>query len=302
MSPHVYGPDVFRQSYFDDPNFPDNMPLIWETHFGYLTLEDYTIAIGEFGGKYGHLGGDPDDVIWQNSIIDYFIDKGICNFFYWSWNPNSGDTGGILQDDWINIWEDKYDNLKRLMDVCEIPQPKIVVSPSPIDFGEVIIGRQSEITLEIDNDGDANLNITNIAHNLAQHLAIAPSPPYDPPLTVVPGDATTVTLTFTASLEGEINGTLAIESNDPKSPTEIDILALAKILLGDLSGDGTISAYDASLILQFVVGLITEFPIESVTASSPYDIEPRNYKISIPDVTVKAGERVTTKAKITNKT
>ena len=292
FSPHVYGPDVFRQPYFDDPDFPDNMPFIWETHFGYLTLEGYTIAIGEFGGKYGHLGGDPDDVIWQNSIIDYFILKGICNFFYWCWNPNSGDTGGILQDDWISIWEDKYENLKRLMDACEIPRPKIVVSPDPIDFGDVIVGRQYEITLEIGNEGEADLNVMNITHDLGGALKIEPSPPYDPPITVTPSETTTVTLTFITSAEGSINGTLSIESNDPTSPTEIDILAVAKILLGDLSGDGTVSAYDASLILQFVVGLIAEFPIEGMMRSSPYDIEPRSYKINIPDATVKAGERV----------
>jgi hypothetical protein len=51
-------------------------------------------------------------------LIDYFIDKQICHFFYWSWNPNSGDTGGILQDDWTQIWQDKFDNLDRLMTSC----------------------------------------------------------------------------------------------------------------------------------------------------------------------------------------
>jgi endoglucanase len=40
----------------------------------------------------------------------------VRNFFYWSWNPNSGDTGGILQDDWQSVSLDKYNNLKRLWD------------------------------------------------------------------------------------------------------------------------------------------------------------------------------------------
>ena len=115
LSPHVYGPDVFAQPYFNDPNFPNNMTDIWETHFGYLVDDGYTVVIGEFGGKYGH-GGDPKDVVWQDSIINYMIDKGMTNFFYWSWNPNSGDTGGILQDDWQNVWQDKVDLLHRLID------------------------------------------------------------------------------------------------------------------------------------------------------------------------------------------
>ena len=29
---------------------------------------------------------------------------------------NSGDTGGILQDDWQTVSQDKYNNLKRLWD------------------------------------------------------------------------------------------------------------------------------------------------------------------------------------------
>lgn len=117
FSPHVYGPDVFVQPYFGDSNFPANMPAIWDQHFGFLADQGRVLAPGEFGGKYGH-GGEPEDVSWQNALVDYFIDKQVCNFFFWSWNPNSGDTGGILQDDWTNIWQDKYDNLKRLMDAC----------------------------------------------------------------------------------------------------------------------------------------------------------------------------------------
>ncbi len=114
-SPHVYGPDVYDQPYFEEPDFPNNMPDIWYHHFGYVQMDlNRPIVIGEFGGKYGH-GGDPKDVIWQNAIVDWFKQNGFYNFFYWSWNPNSGDTGGILQDDWVHIWKDKYDNLKRLM-------------------------------------------------------------------------------------------------------------------------------------------------------------------------------------------
>jgi len=121
-SPHVYGPDVYDQPYFEEPDFPDNMPDIWYHHFGYVQMDlNKPIVIGEFGGKYGH-GGDPKDVTWQNAIVDWMKQNDFCNFFYWSWNPNSGDTGGILQDDWVHIWTDKYDNLKRLMTACGDPE------------------------------------------------------------------------------------------------------------------------------------------------------------------------------------
>ena len=27
----------------------------------------------------------------------------IQNLFWWSWNPNSGDTGGLVQNDWLTV-------------------------------------------------------------------------------------------------------------------------------------------------------------------------------------------------------
>lgn len=122
LSPHVYGPDVFAQPYFDDPSFPANLPAIWDQHFGFLADEGHILAPGEFGGRYG-VDGHPDDVAWQDTLVDYFIAKRICNFFYWSWNPNSGDTGGILQDDWTSVRVDKLENLSRLTASCQLDAP-----------------------------------------------------------------------------------------------------------------------------------------------------------------------------------
>ena len=47
----------------------------------------------------------------------------MTDFFYWSWNPNSGDTGGILQDNWHDVWEDKIALLAQLMDGSTNPPP-----------------------------------------------------------------------------------------------------------------------------------------------------------------------------------
>ncbi|HEY3302496.1 MAG TPA: cellulase family glycosylhydrolase [Candidatus Binatia bacterium] len=115
LSPHVYGPDVFPESYFFDPNFPQNMSDIWDAHFGFLTslVPKYTVVVGEFGGRYGH-GGLPEDRAWQDAFVAYLYQKGLTNFFYWDWNPNSGDTGGILKGDWRTVWKDKISLLCRL--------------------------------------------------------------------------------------------------------------------------------------------------------------------------------------------
>lgn len=113
LSPHVYGPDVYNQPYFGAADFPNNLPAVWEAHFGRFKDAGYTIAIGETGGRYGH-GGSVKDKPFQDALISYLGGKGITDLFYWSWNPNSGDTGGILQDDWKTVWQDKIDLLNRL--------------------------------------------------------------------------------------------------------------------------------------------------------------------------------------------
>ena len=138
LSPHTYGPDVFGQPYFNDPTFPANMASIWDRHFGQFIGAGYAVILGEFGGKYGE--GDPRDVRWHNALVDYLIGKGATSAFYWSWNPNSGDTGGILDDDWISVRNDKVALLKRLWAGTSGPSaPTVTLSANPtsITVGQV---------------------------------------------------------------------------------------------------------------------------------------------------------------------
>lgn len=109
-APHAYGHSVFVQDYFNDPSFPNNMPGIWDIHFGHLANSGFAMAPTEFGGRYVD-----DDKVWQDAFVDYLIAKQVAGFYYWSLNPNSGDTGGILQSDWITPEQPKVDLLHRLM-------------------------------------------------------------------------------------------------------------------------------------------------------------------------------------------
>ncbi len=96
-SPHIYGPDVFVQRYFQDSDFPKNMQKVWEIQWGFIkSLHLGTIVVGEWGGQYrtGSL-----DETWQNAFGFYLRKKRISSF-YWCLNPNSGDTKGLLLDDW----------------------------------------------------------------------------------------------------------------------------------------------------------------------------------------------------------
>lgn len=137
LSPHTYGPDVFAQPYFDEPAFPANMAAIWDRRFGRFVAAGHAVIIGEFGGKYGE--GDPRDVDWQDALVDYLMGKGIDSAFYWTWNPNSGDTGGILRDDWSTAREDKLALLARLWNGSSSPSPPTValsVDPPGITLGQ----------------------------------------------------------------------------------------------------------------------------------------------------------------------
>lgn len=110
-SPHVYGPSVYTQPYFSDPDFPKNMPAIWQTHFGSVPLQTgNAIVVGEWGGL---LGGASE--IWLNAFADWMIANQFTNQFIWSLNPDSADTGGLLEADWTTPVVPKLQLLKKLV-------------------------------------------------------------------------------------------------------------------------------------------------------------------------------------------
>jgi len=116
FTPHSYGPSVAAQSYFSDSSYPANMPGIWDTLFGHLIGQGFTVVPGEFGGHYTtSTTPAQNDKLWQDSYVTYLINKGMKNNFYWAVNPNSGDTGGVLLDDWLTWNNDKLLLLQRLM-------------------------------------------------------------------------------------------------------------------------------------------------------------------------------------------
>jgi endoglucanase len=99
-SPHVYGPGVYPQPWFSAPDFPENLVGIWDRHWGYLLKENIApVILGEFGGR---SVGEDSEGIWQRAIVSYLRENNI-SYIYWTINPDSGDTGGLLLDDWQTI-------------------------------------------------------------------------------------------------------------------------------------------------------------------------------------------------------
>jgi len=108
-SPHDYGPGVYDQHWFSDPTFPDNLPGFWDQHWGYLQKQGIgPVLVGEFGGR--SVGTDTEGT-WQRTLVSY-LKANQLHYTYWCLNPDSGDTGGLLEDDWQTLNVDKQTLLK----------------------------------------------------------------------------------------------------------------------------------------------------------------------------------------------
>ena len=124
-SMHDYPASVYAQPWFGAADYPRNLGAVWDEHFGYIFKNNTApLLLGEFGSKLQ----TPVDRLWLDKITDY-IDgdfdlngtndlaagiKGI-SWTFWCFNPNSGDTGGILLDDWTTVDQTKLDYLRTSM-------------------------------------------------------------------------------------------------------------------------------------------------------------------------------------------
>ena len=130
-SPHIYPNSIWNQPWFSVADYPNNLTSKWDEEWGYIYKENIApVIIGEFGSKFE----DPKDLLWMNKLAGY-LNAGQENgnagisWLWWSWNPNSGDTGGILQNDWISVNQDKLDYLNSIRfgsDVQDNTHPTVI--------------------------------------------------------------------------------------------------------------------------------------------------------------------------------
>jgi endoglucanase len=109
-SAHDYGPGVWKQKWFSAADFPQNLPEIWKKHWAYLKINGTApVLMGEFGGR--SVSPSTTEGKWQRALVAFLKENGM-SYTYWTWNPNSGDTGGVLKDDWKTVDKAKLDLLK----------------------------------------------------------------------------------------------------------------------------------------------------------------------------------------------
>ena len=111
-SPHDYGPLVYEQSWFKK-DFSEKTLLndVWYDSWFYLQDKDIApLLIGEWGGFMD--GGSNEKYL---NIMAEFIAKNHINHTFWCINPNSGDTGGLLEGDWVTWDAAKYNMMKKTL-------------------------------------------------------------------------------------------------------------------------------------------------------------------------------------------
>jgi endoglucanase len=128
-SPHDYATSVYDQTWFHASNYPANLPGVWDKYWGYLYKQNLApVMIGEFGTTLA----SPIDKLWLQNLMQYTgSGSGGMSFTYWSWNPNSGDTGGIVQDDWVTVNQAKQSILQPYLIAPVGSAPPTTPPPTP---------------------------------------------------------------------------------------------------------------------------------------------------------------------------
>ena len=134
-SPHEYSQSVSAQPWLamdgqtPPVNWPENLNEVWDEQWGYIAKENIApVWIGEFGGFFGYDGVGAEtkphgefERVWLEKFISYLkgewsnTEASEISFAYWSLNPNSVDTGGLLMDDWESPQNEKLSLLAPLL-------------------------------------------------------------------------------------------------------------------------------------------------------------------------------------------
>ncbi|UFN49473.1 cellulase family glycosylhydrolase [Roseomonas sp. OT10] len=231
-SAHDYPNSVYGQSWFSEPGFPNNLPAKFEQMWGYIYEQNIApVWLGEFGSKLV----DPKDQAWLDKITAYLsgdfdangtndlaAGKTGLNWTWWSWNPNSGDTGGILQDDWRTVHAGKLAEL----------------APIQFDFGEGggTAGDANSLAFTVTLSAPASGSVLVDYRTVAGTAGSADFTGVSGTLAFAAGETSkTILVPVTADLAQEANETLSLLLSNPRGATLADATGIGTILNDDLA-------------------------------------------------------------------
>lgn len=231
-SAHDYPNSIYGQPWFNDPAFPNNLPSKFDQMWGYIYKQNLApVYLGEFGSKLT----DPKDQAWLTKIKAYLsgdLDangtrdiasgKEGIHWTWWSWNPNSGDTGGILQDDWTSVHQNKVTQLQPLM----------------FDFdtggGGTTVNGTTDATFTVELSAASTSPVTVTYKTVAGTADSSDFTPLSGTLTFAPGETKkTVTVKVAGDSLQEANETFQIALSAPSGATLLKSSATATIVNDD---------------------------------------------------------------------
>ncbi|MCM1007694.1 MAG: cellulase family glycosylhydrolase [Ruminococcus flavefaciens] len=116
-SPHDYGPLVYDQTWFYDGFDQDTlMKDVWHDNWFFIVEDKIApLLMGEWGGFMDDQhDADARNRQWLTALRDLMIENRIHHTF-WCFNENSGDTGGLLCNDFQDWDEVKYNFVKEAL-------------------------------------------------------------------------------------------------------------------------------------------------------------------------------------------
>ncbi len=222
-SPHDYGKSVYAQTWFEkDFTTQTLLDDYWYDTWAYINDQDIApLLIGEWGG---HMDG-AENQKWMELLRDYMINNHI-NHTFWCLNPNSGDTGGLLGND-FKTWDDEKYGLF---------EPSLWQTQTSGKY----IGLDHEVALGVNgislSDYYANYASSEGSNIDGGKKSDGNEKPVKPVVTTTTEKKPVVTTTTTTKKQDKVTTTT--------KPNTTDVLA------GDANCDGKVTIADSTAILQ----------------------------------------------------
>ncbi len=149
--------------------------------------------------------GDASANAWDFTVEGGGVDSAVC--YYWGDTPSNAIT--------INPGE-SYSVAQYITTIQESLRPGIIVTPTNLSFGDVVVGTTSDQTITVQNSGTGILTLGTIG---------SPSAPFSRAggactdnQNLNPGDDCSIIVRFAPTATGLFNSGFSIPSNDPDEP------------------------------------------------------------------------------------
>lgn len=247
-SPHDYGPGVYNQTWFQkDFTTQTLLDDYWYDTWAFINAEDIApLLIGEWGG---FMDGAENEK-WLTLLRDYMIDNHI-NHTFWCLNPNSGDTGGLLDYSFSSWDEEKY----------ALFEPSLWQDEDGVYISldhQVALGANGQSLNEFYSSGkNSNLDAsgeTNPKDPDTTSVSTTETTPVD---TTVTSDSISETTVSSQAPEMSTPSETATDISSGTSSNSNSDNSSQETLLGDVNCDGEVLGSDLLMLKKYVLGLTT---------------------------------------------